>query len=206
MKTFALALIAAGALTLSACSDDSQPLEAPLADRVENREPPAQAADPIAKIAIEGGFNELVSALVHVDTELNAGLVNLFMANNTGPFTVFAPTDEAFRELYAILTPILQAQITSITQVPAEVVLSVLKYHVVDGRRPSPVVLPKSGERWLPTLQGENFWVTSGGMIRDGLGLRATIVAPDVRATNGVIHVIDKVILPPSVVAALTSD
>jgi len=145
-----------------------------------------------------GSFTTLAKALQA------AGLVDTL--KGAGPFTVFAPTDEAFRELYAILTPILGAQITSITQVPASVVLSVLKYHVVDGRRPSPVVLPKSGERWLPTLQGENFWVTSGGMIRDGLGLRATIVAPDVRATNGVIHVIDKVILPPSVVAALTSD
>ncbi|NJD10236.1 MAG: fasciclin domain-containing protein [Gemmatimonadetes bacterium] len=207
MKAHAFALIAAGTLALSACTDESQPFE-PTADRVNIPAEPAR--DPIAKIAIDGGFTQLVAALQYVDAELSPspGLVNLFLANNNGPFTVFAPTDDAFVNLYGLLTTVLGSYVNEITDVPASVVLEVLKYHVVDGRRPAAVVLPKTGERSFTTLQGESFWVSSSGTIRHGLGpdALASIVAADVRATNGVIHVIDQVILPPSLVAALTGN
>ena len=56
---------------------------------------PAPGMSSIGQLAISSGFNELVNALMYVDTELNAGLVNLFV-NGKEQYTVFAPTDEAF--------------------------------------------------------------------------------------------------------------
>ena len=200
-------LTLAFALVLGACSDAvTQPrfLEAP-EEALEDRAP-APGTDPIATIAIDAGFDELVGALVYVDEELDTGLVDLFL-NDTDQFTVFAPTNEAFENLYGLLSAVLGAEIGGIAAVPAEVVLDVLLYHVAEGRRAANSVLPRRGVRTITPLLGETFQVRTDGTIRDGLtGLRddATIVAADISASNGVIHVIDQVIVPPSIVAALT--
>ncbi len=87
--------------------------------------------------------------------------------------------------------------------------LDVLLYHVAEGRRASNSVVPKNRDRTITPLLGEPFHVRSDLSIRDGLtgtGLRddASIVYPDVSASNGIIHEISGVIVPPSVVAALT--
>ena len=149
---------------------------------------PAPGENSIAEIAISAGFNELVNALVYVDTDLNAGLVDLFL-NGKDKFTVFAPTDQAFFDLY-------QAQgITSINDLPANVVLDVLLYHVTDGRRASNSVVPKNNNRTIETLQGGTFQVDSSGMIT-ATGNTAMITTADISASNGIIHVIDAVILP----------
>lgn len=148
----------------------------------------APGTDPIAQIAIDNGFNELVEALVYVDTELNAGLVNMFM-NGTDQYTVFAPTDQAFSNLYAALT------ITDITDLDAALVLDVLKYHVVEGRRNSKSVVPKVKTRTIQTLLGKSFRVTPSAQII-AVGNTANIVSADISASNGIIHVIDAVILP----------
>jgi uncharacterized surface protein with fasciclin (FAS1) repeats len=181
-----------GALLLGACSDDTSAPE------------PAQ---PIAELAGSAGLNQLVSALSYVDAELDAGLVDLFSANGTD-YTVFAPNDAAFTQLYALLSSVLGITVDEISDLPAEVVLSVLQYHVTAGRQASTAVVPGSGERTITTLLGETFSVRANGTIRDGLtGLRndASIVTADVAASNGVVHVIDQVIVPPTVVAALTA-
>lgn len=161
----------------------------------------------IAAIAIDAGFTQLVSALAYVDAELETGLIDLFL-NGTDQFTVFAPSDAAFEDLYALLSEVLGAEIDEITDVPAEIVLDVLLYHVAEGRRASNSVVPKKNDRQITTLLGESFGVRPDLTIEDGLtGLRddASIVSPDISASNGIIHVISGVIVPPSVVAALTS-
>ena len=166
--------------------------------------PPGDAS--IAEVAIGGGFDELVSALVYVDAELDAGLVDLFL-NGTDQYTVFAPTDAAFDDLYALLSAVLGAPITTIEDVPAPVVLDVLQYHVVEGRRAANSVVPQSNDRTITPLLGETFDVRADGTIEDGLtGLRAdaAIVGPNNSASNGIVHVIDQVIVPPSIVTALT--
>ncbi len=172
-----------------------------------NSSAPAPGDASIAAIAIDAGFDELVGALVYVDDELDAGLVDLFL-NGTDQFTVFAPTDEAFEGLYSLLSVVLGADIEEITDVPAEVVLDVLFYHVTEGRRAANSVVPRRGERTITPLLGETFAVRTDLTIRDGLtGVRendASIVTPNISANNGIIHVIDQVIVPPSVVAALT--
>ncbi|AVR44329.1 hypothetical protein C7S20_03120 [Christiangramia fulva] len=150
---------------------------------------PKKGEDPIAQIAIDnGGFTQLVDALKYVDEELNAGLVDLFL-NGTDQYTVFAPTDEAFAKLYEALN------ISSIRELPADLVLNVLLYHVTDGRRASNSVVPKKNMRYIDTLLGESFSVDSNAKIT-AIGNTATIIAADISASNGIIHVIDTVLLP----------
>jgi uncharacterized surface protein with fasciclin (FAS1) repeats len=150
---------------------------------------PSPGADSIAEIAIGAGFTELVGALVYVDAELDAGLVDLFL-NGTDQFTVFAPTNAAFENLYAFLG------IDEITDLPAELVLDVLLYHVAEGRRAANSVVPPVRPRVITTLLGATFTVDSSAVITDLFGQEANIVAANISASNGIIHVIDTVLLP----------
>lgn len=134
----------------------------------------AQTKDIVDTAVGAGKFNTLVTAVKA------AGLVDTLKGD--GPFTVFAPTDEAFaavpKELLAsLLKPENKASLQA-----------VLTYHVVSGKILAGDVL-NVGE--ATTVQGEKapIGLTIGG---------ANIVATDIQCTNGVIHVIDKVILPPS--------
>lgn len=148
----------------------------------------APGAESIALVAINNGFSELVDALTYVDTALNAGLVNLFL-NGTDQYTVFAPTNAAFQNLYTTLG------ITDITDLPAPLVLDVLQYHVTEGRRAAKSVVPKKGIRKITTLLNKNFTVDTQASIT-AIGNTANITTPDVSASNGIIHIIDAVILP----------
>jgi len=151
---------------------------------------PQKGSDPIAGIAIQAGsFNELVKALMYVDQELDAGLVDLFL-NGKDQYTVFAPTDEAFHNLYNALA------ISGISDLDPELVLSVLQYHVTDGRRASNSVVPKNGMRKIETLLTDATFDVYPDLSIMAIGNSANIVAADISASNGIIHVIDTVILP----------
>ncbi|HWS75142.1 MAG TPA: fasciclin domain-containing protein [Quisquiliibacterium sp.] len=105
-----------------------------------------------------------------------------------GPLTVFAPTNDAFVALLAELN-ISKDDLFANTAL----LTKVLTYHVVGGRvmkADVPVGAP------ITTLEGQTFTVTPALAINDQLGRSANIVATDVFASNGVIHVLDKVILP----------
>ena len=150
---------------------------------------PAPGDQSIAEIAIgtQGEFDELVGALLYVDEELDAGLVDLFL-NGTDQYTVFAPTDAAFRNLLGD---------ASITDLPAPVVLDVLLYHVAEGRRAANSVVPPVRSRSIATLQGSSLTVTSAGVIQtptQEAGFVPGLI--DVSASNGIIHVVDTVLLP----------
>jgi uncharacterized surface protein with fasciclin (FAS1) repeats len=207
-----------GSLAVGACSDlDSDPLAPEAFEPSQARSSkaaPAKGEVPIAQIAIDAAtsetpqFTQLVAALQYVDLpeEQNAGLVDLFL-NGTDQFTVFAPTDEAFENLYGLLEAFI-GPVSGISDVPSSVVLDVLLYHVAEGRRGANSVVPKKNDRVITPLLGETFSVRADGTIQDGLtGLRedATIVLPNISASNGIIHVIDQVIVPPSVVEFLLS-
>lgn len=108
--------------------------------------------------------------------------------SGTGPFTVFAPTDAAFAALLTELG-ITKQQLLADTAL----LTKVLTYHVVPSRvlkAAVPVGTP------ITTVQGETFTVNASLAITDRRGRTANITATDVLASNGVIHVIDKVILP----------
>lgn len=191
----ALVLTAFISLAFSSCSTDENVSEDTTASKLsikqtfdEINRAPAPGNSSIAGIAVGAGFNELVSALVYVDSELNTGLVNLF-ANGTEQYTVFAPTDQAFQNLYAALN------VDSITDLPAPLVRDVLLYHVTEGRRAANSVVPKRGTREITTLLGSSFSVTPTGSI-NAIGNTANITTANISASNGIIHVIDTVILP----------
>jgi uncharacterized surface protein with fasciclin (FAS1) repeats len=125
-----------------------------------------------------------------------AGLVETLQG--TGPFTVFAPTNDAFGKLPAgtvdnLVKPENKGTLTKI-----------LTYHVVPGRLTAAGLMKavKDGEGWakLKTVQGEELTVKQAGpgklTITDGKGSAATVTIADVLQSNGVIHVIDTVLLP----------
>ena len=139
----------------------------------------ARAGDIVETAVSAGSFTTLVAAVKA------AGLVDTL--KGPGPFTVFAPTDEAFAKLPAgtvenLLKPENKAQL-----------VAVLTYHVVPGKVMSGSIAGKKLD--VATVQGGKIAVdgTMGVMIND-----AKVVSPDIATTNGVIHVIDKVILPSS--------
>lgn len=201
-----LSALLVGACTETATGPSSHELNAQNALSA-SQAAPKKGDDPIAAIAINEGFDELVAALGYVDDELGAGLVDLFLYG-TDQYTVFAPTDAAFEDLYGLLSVVLETEIDEITDLPAEIVLDVLLYHVTDGRRAANSVVPKKNEKKIESLLEEMFYVRPDLTIRDGLtGLRddAMIDTPNISASNGIIHVITQVIVPPSVVAAITS-
>ena len=150
---------------------------------------PAPSTASIAQIATDAGFSELLHALQYVDSKLNAGLVDLFN-NGTGQYTVFAPTNEAFKNLYST------KGVGDIYALDAELVLDVLLYHVVDGRRAANSVVPPVRSRTLATLMGETFLVNRDGVITDKAGQWVTIETADISASNGIIHIVDTVLFP----------
>lgn len=210
--------VALGALALGACSETAtEPFDAQMSEiapepRSDNDfRAPKKGDKSIATIAGEAGFNQLIAALVYVDQNEGTELVKLF-SEGKDQYTVFAPTDAAFGNLLTFLNDELGFSFGDLTDIPSDVVLDVLLYHVVEGRRASNSVVPRNGERTMTPLLGEKFFVQTDLQIFDGLtgtGLRqnASIVKGlfDISASNGIIHVIDEVIVPPSVVAALTS-
>ena len=102
-----------------------------------------------------------------------------------GPFTVFAPTDEAFAKIdSATLTDLLKPE-------NKQKLAAILTYHVVAGKVMSSDI---KGDMEAPTVNGKSLSIKLMGgkvMIND-----ATVVVPDVNADNGVIHIIDTVLLP----------
>jgi uncharacterized surface protein with fasciclin (FAS1) repeats len=180
--------------TLAACSQSMSPPAAPAA---------AAMADPMVGGAAMYPEKNIIQNAVNskdhttlVAAVKAAGLVDTL--SGPGPFTVFAPTNEAFALLPAgtvttLLKPENKATLTKI-----------LTYHVVAGRMDSKAILAAitsgSGRATLTTVEGEKLVATLGpsGMIvlTDAKGGKAMISIADVYQSNGVIHVIDHVLLP----------
>jgi len=132
--------------------------------------------DIVAVASSAGTFTTLVQAVQA------AGLVETLQG--TGPFTVFAPTDEAFARLP-------EGTVEALIANP-ERLREVLTYHVVAGRVTSAQV---AGLDRATTVNGADLRIhTHGGRVHVG---EATVTQADIRASNGVIHVIDTVLLPP---------
>lgn len=181
---------------------------------------PAKTESSIGQIAVEAAtnpnpaerqFTQLVAALQYVDEKEGTSLVNLFVAGRD-QYTVFAPTDAAFSRLYALAGALLGGPVSGIRDLPSSIVRDVLLYHVTEGRRAANSVVPRNGVRTVSTLKGESFAVTPSLTIRDGLTPvdpdprpDAAIVKANLPASNGIVHVIDQVLLPPSVVSTLLS-
>ena len=160
----------------------------------------------IFDLAVENELFQLYGAIQYVDAELGAGLEDAIKSNEV-QITVFAPTDQAFVDLLAFLDGARDETIDDITDIPAPIVLAVLQYHLVEGRRGSNSVVPKTNNnKTIETLLADaTFEVDKNKVIYAAGGDDANIIAPNVSASNGMVHVIDEVILPltPAQVLAL---
>lgn len=120
-------------------------------------------------------FSILVQAVV------KAGLVETL--NGNGPFTIFAPTNSAFEALFS------QLKISDVSDLTAEQLIPILQYHVVSGNVRSSALSAGNVE----TLNG---FINISLTPSPAINTTSRIIATDVQATNGVIHVIDEVLLP----------
>jgi len=194
-RRLALAAVALATVALlTACSDNEQDTpaisgESPGVVTVPTT-PPTTAApsttvageDLVATAAAAGDFTTLTAALEA------AGLVETLQGE--GPFTVFAPTDAAFDAALEELGLTAEELLAD-----TETLTSILTYHVVEGEYLAADVAGLDGQE-VETVNGAPVTITVDGetvLVND-----ATVTSADVTASNGVIHVIDQVLLPPT--------
>jgi uncharacterized surface protein with fasciclin (FAS1) repeats len=169
-----LAVIASAGFAVAACGDDEETTTTTAAPTTTTE---MAMMDIVDTAVAAGDFTTLASLLE------TAGLVETL--KGPGPFTVFAPTDDAF-------AAVPQETLDALAADPEGALTQVLTYHVVPGKVMAADV---TDGLEAETVEGSmvTFTVSDGGvMIND-----ANIVQTDIEASNGVIHVIDAVILPP---------
>jgi uncharacterized surface protein with fasciclin (FAS1) repeats len=178
MKKFfvILAILFIGILVAGCTSTTPAPVVTPTPTAA-----PTTAAPPMKNIVetavADGRFTTLVAAVQAA--KLDGAL------SGPGPFTVFAPTDDAFKNLP-------EGTVASLLKQPEGQLKQILLYHVVDGKVMAADVVKMSSAK---TLQGSNVNITvKEGVVKIN---DATVVITDIQTKNGVIHVIDKVLLPP---------
>lgn len=194
MKSKLIAVLAAtSVLALGACSSDNTEMTpettmattvAPATTDTTAPETTAAALGSVVEVAAaSGSFSTLVAAIQV------SGLAGTL--SEGGPFTVFAPSEEAFAALPAgLLEKLLKPENKA-------VLAQILTYHVVSGK----VLSSDVKDAAVASVEGSEltFSTTGGVMVND-----AKVITPDVQASNGVIHVIDKVLLPAGIdIAAL---
>ncbi len=186
-----IAPLAVVGLAAAACGDDDEDVSvsgdvpAEETETTEAAEGGEMADEPgtIVDVAVEAGdFTTLVAAVEA------AGLVETL--SGEGPFTVFAPTDEAFAAALEELGLTAEELLAD-----TETLTAILTYHVVAAELPAAAVI-EGGSTEVETVNGAMLPVTvDGESVMVG---EANVVATDVMASNGIIHVIDAVLLPPA--------
>lgn len=148
--------------------------------------PPSKSSDTIVAIASANpAFSTLVAAVDCADPAVGAALTS------GGQLTVFAPTNAAFGALGLTAA--------NVCTLPQGTLTAILLYHVQEGRHFSNSVLPKfpGHSKTIDTLLGQSFRVNSVGAIRTTSGSTSpSIVTANIPARNGVIHVVDAVLIP----------
>jgi transforming growth factor-beta-induced protein len=180
-----ISLVLVLGLLLAACGATGTPVEAPVVEVPAVEETmEEEAPGSIVDIAVaDGRFNTLVAAVTA------AGLADTLAGD--GQFTVLAPTDDAFAALPA-------GTVEGLLEDPEGALRDILLYHVVDGAVPAETVVTLTE---ATTLQGEpiSISVVDGEVI---LNDSVRVIITDIMASNGIIHVLDGVLLPPTIAAA----
>lgn len=177
MKKTIIAIAAASVLLLSACGADDSTTDTTVAAG-DDTEMSTEVGNIVAVAQGNEDFSTLVAAITA------AGLGDAL--SGSGPFTVFAPTNAAFEALPAgLLEKLLLPE-------NKEVLTKILTYHVVSAKVMAADVT--AGD--VTTLEGSAFAVTTEGGVKVNA---SNVTATDVPASNGVIHVIDAVLVPASV-------
>lgn len=197
VRTAGLFAAAAAALTLAACNNNNAdapatpaeptPETAPLNPSATNG---AETSDIVAAASTSPEFTTLTSAIQSADLQGRL--------SGPGPFTVFAPTNAAFEKIPA-------ATRTSLMQPAQKADLSkILTYHVVPGRLTAADLQAQAaannGVATLSTVQGGKLTARDAGNgqweVTDAKGNKSKITLADQTRTNGVVHVIDTVLMP----------
>ncbi len=193
------------ALLLASCADTKKK-EAEDAAMAEQTEMDEQALRLAEEVSAQAEFENNTVVAIAADNESFSTLVAAIEAadlvdalNVKGPFTVFAPVNEAFAALpEGTVDDLLKEENQASLQ-------SILKYHVISGEYMAADVLKaieaNEGALDITSIQGENLTLTveeGKVIITDANGNASTVVVADVDASNGVIHAIDKVIMPKS--------
>ena len=187
-------------LALTACGDDDDETAdtaapatavapattmAPETSVADTMAPGTTAGEPGTIVEVAAGAGTFTTLVAAVEA---AGLVETL--SGPGPFTVFAPTDEAFDAALESLGVTAEELLAD-----TETLTSILTYHVIAGEVPSSAVVTMDGQT-ATTVNGADVAISVDGdtvMVNE-----ATVVATDVPASNGIIHVIDGVLIPPA--------
>lgn len=179
------------ALILASCDSD---------DDNDVLNPPQSDTDIVEAAQATADLSSLVSALQKADESPNNDLITALSGD--GPFTVFAPTNAAFADLFAQLDGFDSLDDFN-TEELQDLLAVILTYHVVPGVGAISTTLTDG--QTLTTLQGSSLEVsTQGGVfISDATDVDAEVTTADVVASNGVVHIIDKVLLPQAILDEL---
>ena len=199
IRTLMLVAVSGGALmALGACNNNetTTPADSTAMAPAEGAAMAPMAADPMVGGAAMSP-NETIVANASKASNLST-LVAAVQAAGPGPFTVFAPDNAAFDKIpeatrTALMQPAMKADLTKI-----------LTYHVVAGRLTAADIASQAqangGTATLETVQGEELKVAAGPndtwVITDAKGGKSTITQADVAQSNGVVHVVDAVLMP----------
>ncbi|MDG5746707.1 fasciclin domain-containing protein [Qipengyuania sp. XHP0207] len=192
MNKMTIALASAASLAIAACAEP--------AEDTATMDEDVAAADQMANETAEAGTivevaqgDEQFSTLVSAVTAANLGDT----LSGDGPFTVFAPTNDAFGKIP-------EATLTELTTNDTETLGNILTYHVVEGNVDAATLtqaINEAGEGGytINTVNGGTLTAMLDGgnvVLTDATGGTATVTATDVQASNGVVHVIDTVLMP----------
>ncbi|UII76372.1 fasciclin domain-containing protein [Flagellimonas sp. HMM57] len=149
-------------------------------------------------------LTSLVAALTKADENEDSDLVGTL--NGEGTFTVFAPTNEAFTELFQELDDF-DSLADFDTPEKRSILATILQYHVVSGVAATAESL--DNEQKIPTVQGEDVTIRLDDdtvFVQDATDADAEVIIEDVTTSNGIVHVIDKVLLPQTIIDALNEE
>lgn len=198
MKTLLILTAAAAALALSGCGKSDTPTETTTIAGGETGTPAAPAAAPSAMLASNTIAANLSASPDHKSLAAAVTQAELGQTlSGAGPFTLFAPTDAGF------------AQVPPVTRdgwmrpAQKDLLAGVLKYHLVPGKLTAADLAAKitegGGKAVLKTVDGQDLTATKSGdaiLLTSSSGNKATVTQADVAQSNGVVHVIDAVLVP----------
>jgi len=173
MTNLLLGLLLAGGLVVIGCGDDD--------DDGDGGTTTGPTTSTIAEVVTKN------ATLTTLDSALAAAGLDTVLANEEGPFTVFAPTDDAFGALPAGLLDTLLAD-------PRGDLRTILRYHIVRAELPADTLTALTS---VTTTQGDEIQISTsnGDVLLNG---NARVVVTNIEASNGIVHVIDAVLTPPT--------
>ena len=202
-KRILITIFAFGALTFTACNDSKKKDDDKA--EMEQMEADRQAKMEAEKEKLERESNSIAAKVSETDSlsSLNNAIqtakMNDLLTVGEGPYTVFAPDNAAFNKvdkatLDTLMKPANEGKLTNL-----------LEYHVVEEKITaedlSKLIDDNNGEYTIATLAGGDLKATKDGdkiVLTDEKGNKATVVKADIQASNGIIHIIDTVVMPAS--------